>query len=540
MARIPLVALLASAALTAEPASGNSAGPEAPNVLIIVTDDQRTDTMLPAIMPETLRRFGKEGVTFPNAVATTPLCCPSRAGIMTGRFSHNNGVRTNQDGPALGDHGATLQRYLSGAGYRSALVGKFLNGWRLRDDPPHWHRWSVVRASTGYHETRWNIDGTVTDVTTYSTDYVAERTVHYLDEFDAPATDDQPWFLYVAPQAPHAPFQPAPEYEAADVGGWDGNPAIHETDKTDKPPQVEQASYTLADAQATRTQQLRMLLSVDDMVGDVFTALEANGELENTLAFFLSDNGYLWSEHGLVDKNQPYLPATRIPFLLRWPGHLPAGGVDERLAANIDVAPTVLAAAGLSPPAPMDGTSLLEPPSRTKILTEGWKHYDSGIWASIITPRYQYVERYADDGVGVTFRELYPLASDPWQLDNLLGDGTRKNDSDLDDLSAELGAARVCGAPGQSSCERILSQPVALCSGREGVRADHLVGDAGRDRLAGRGGADLLCGLEGRDVLRGGSGRDLLIGGEGRDTLLGGKGRDVCRGGPGRDRPRSC
>jgi arylsulfatase A-like enzyme len=526
--------------LDAVPRAARAGAGTPPNVLIILTDDQRpTDTM--HVMPETLQRFGAEGVAYPNAVATTPLCCPGRAGIMTGQFAHNNGVRTNGDVEALGNHASTLQRYLDDAGYQTGLVGKFLNQWEIEDNPPHWDRWSMLQPGPDYFSSEWNIQGVTQTINEYSTDFAAERAVSYVDEFNAPVNDDQPWFLYVAPYAPHAPYQPAPEYANADVGVWPGNPAVFEKDKSDKPPAVQRRKRNLADAQPIRDNQLRMLMSVDDMVEDVFDRLQVEGELDNTIAFFLSDNGFLWSDHGLGGKNEPYLPSARIPFFVRWPGQLTGGTVDPRLAANIDVAPTALDAIGQPVPSSMDGQSLLRAQSRTKILVEGWNRQHLGGWASMLTPRYQYIEWYADDNVTVQFRELYDITKDPYQLKNVLGDGKKSNDSDRRGLARELRAARTCG-PGAASgsCRSQLAETVALCSGSEYRRADHIVGTLRRDRLNDRGGRGLLCGFAGRDRLRGGGGNDLLLGGPGRDRMVGGQGKDACKGGPSPDRTKGC
>jgi arylsulfatase A-like enzyme len=526
--------------LHAVPESASAAGPGAPNVLIILTDDQRPfDTMLPEIMPETLQRFGAEGTTYPNAFATTPLCCPGRAGLMTGQFAHNNGVRTNGSGDNLGDHGTTLQRYLEDEDYQTALTGKFLNQWPIADNPPHWDRWSMMDPGPDQFNTQWNIDGIVQTVTEYSTDFTAQRSVDYLAEFNSPATDDQPWFLYVNPYSPHAPYQPAPEYANTPVSTWAGNPAVFETNKTDKPPYVKKANRDLATAQAIRDPQLRMLMSVDDMVEDIFDTLVAEGELENTIAFFLSDNGFMWSDHGLGGKNEPYLPSVQIPFYARWPGHISPGVIDTKLVANIDVAPTVLDAVGANLPPAMDGVSLLRSEIRTKMLAEAWNKGSIGGWASIITPRYQYIETYEDDSVTIAHRQLYLLAIDPWQLRNLLGDNRVKNDSDAQGLSTELREARSCGASG-TSCEELLTGRVALCQGTEETRANHVVGGLKRDRLRGSRRTDLLCGFAGKDTLRAGRGNDVLLGGAGRDTMLGGKGRDRCKGGPKPDVARGC
>ncbi|HEV3474343.1 MAG TPA: sulfatase, partial [Actinomycetota bacterium] len=366
--RLLLCALAAAMALAGAPATGPvSAQPAAPNILIILTDDQRaTDTM--QVMPKTLRLFEEQGTRFPNAFATTPVCCPSRASIVTGRFAHNTNVLTNQDQAAL-NHNTTIQRYLNERGYQTALVGKWLNNWPITQNPPHFDRWAVMQPD--YVDAEFNVDGAVKTMNGYSTDVIADLTVDLIQDFES--TDASPWFLHVNPWAPHGPWTPETLYQNADVGTWDGNPAVLETDKSDKPQYVRSAAHTLDDARLDRQGQLRTLLSVDDLVKQVFDRLELTGE-QNTLAFFLSDNGFFWSEHGLTSKNQPYTQAMEIPFFARWPGRLPAGDTDRRMVANIDIVPTIMDAAGITPDPrfPVDGHSLLDPTARKKMLTEAW------------------------------------------------------------------------------------------------------------------------------------------------------------------------
>jgi arylsulfatase A-like enzyme len=197
-------------------------------------------------------------------------------------------------------------------------------------------------------------------------------------------------------------------------------------------------------------------MSVDDLVGDLFDRLEALGEDERTMAVFMSDNGVLWAEHGLYGtKRFPYLPSVEVPLFLRWPGHVAGGIVDDRIVANIDIAPTVFDAVGLAPPTDpeMDGASLLGAGRRDRLLLEYFRSPDEPAvptWAGTITDRYEYVEWYAEDG-SITFREYYDLVADPWQLRNLLGDRRTGNDPDVGPLHARLSADRGCAG---ATCPR--------------------------------------------------------------------------------------
>ena len=436
---------LASATETGAVTPAPRAKEDLPNIIIIVTDDQRSGTL--EVMPSTRRWFKRGGTNFNNAFATTPLCCPSRASIFTGRYAHNHRVRRNASTSNL-SHGTTIQRYLQDAGYRTALFGKFLTGFSVRKDPPHFDTWSFFPSSKrSFRNGTWNVDGRTRIIRRYATRYISRRSRRFLEAGES--QDEQPWFLFLSPPAPHAPYTPQRRYSSAPVPHWTPNPAVLENDRSDKPAFVRERSFPLRRARRVRAKQMRTLMSVDDMVKKVFAKLQAVGERRNTLAFFLSDNGYQWGEHGLggtvYAKRPPYTGSVRIPLLARWRGHFLRGHRDRRLVANIDVAPTIADAAGLRPDAPMDGRSLLRPGSRDHLLLEYF--LDVGTtpdWASIRTRDVAYVEYYLADGLTPTFREYYSLRDDPWQLENLLGNVDLVDDPRFDDLSTQLDRDRRC------------------------------------------------------------------------------------------------
>jgi arylsulfatase A-like enzyme len=463
MGRVPsfvrnsLLACLAVFATILSPAGdGDRAAAQGqPNILVILTDDQRFDTM--GVMPRTLRWFGQEGVQFPDAYVTTPLCCPSRASIMTGRFVHNHKVRNNYEAPTL-DQRQTVQRYLHDAGYFTAISGKYLNFWDLPVNPPHFDRWSI--QNHGYRKRLQNTDGVVKRQRKYSTDFIRQQAIRFLQAFEQ--DDARPWLMFVTPFAPHHPFHPAHRHRKLKVPTWAPSPSVGEGDRTDKPPSVQGRTYPVELAVLDRRQQLRSLVAVDQMVKQVMTEVERLGEGGDTLAFFVSDNGFFWSEHGLVDKRFPYTEAIRVPMFMRWPGHLPGGATDGRMAQLVDVPATIMQAAGITPDPeyPVDGRSLLSGFSRDRILVE---HYIDPLspdiidWASIRTPTYQYVEYYDQTAQeSVAYREYYDLVSDPWQLTNLLGDGNPGNDPPEDrliQLGIQLSQDRRCeGTEGVTAC----------------------------------------------------------------------------------------
>ena len=218
-----------------------------PNFIVFLTDDQRArDTM--QVMPKTMKWFGDEGTVFTQGYATTPLCCPSRSGIFSGRYTHNHGNLNNQTTDNL-DQDATFQKYLHDAGYQSGMIGKFLIGWSNGTRPPNFDYWAL--SSGGFYDVSFGTDqGTVR--ADYTTHEVRRQALRMLDNFEQ--QDSKPWVLYVATQAPHEPWEPEAAYENADVGTWNGNAATAETDRSDKPSWVRSMNKDLSEGQEIRDQ----------------------------------------------------------------------------------------------------------------------------------------------------------------------------------------------------------------------------------------------------------------------------------------------
>lgn len=444
-----VAASAASVTAFARPAAAAAAA--RPNILLIVTDDQPKHTDW--AISKTIGWLGGHGVTFTHGHAATPLCSPSRSSVFSGRHAHHHGVRNNAASHSL-DQSTTVQRHLKQAGYRTGLFGKYLNSWALADNPPHFEEWALLQP--GYTNARWNIDGTVQELPGYTTNVIKNKTLAFLDKS---ATDARPWFAYVTPYASHAPNTPAPKYADAAVPAWNGRPSVPEDDRSDKPAYIREATATLADAKELRRRQLRSLLSVDDAVQAIHDKLAALGQLENTLVIYVADNGYTWADHGWLKKSVPYSPAHEVPFYLSWPaGGLGSGTTDSRIVATIDIAPTILDAAGITPGTPQDGQSLLTTASRDHLLVQWWKQGAGGdgpkTWASYVAKDKQYTEYYdlhtdasgAVSGTGqVAFREYYDLVNDPHQLRNLLHQATPQQERDLGvpALAARLAADRA-------------------------------------------------------------------------------------------------
>ena len=444
-----VLAALAALGTVAE-ATAETGSSQRPNIVLVVTDDQRATGTL-GVMPATRAWLGRGGTRFSPAYVTTPLCCPSRASILSGRYAHNHGVAYNDpNGPRL-DHSYSLQRYLSRAGYRTSLIGRYMISWPNSAAPPffdEYHRLLFGEPVFGGHRLgTWDVNGSTRLIGEYTTRYIGRQANAFVHRQEA--NDGQPWFLHLTPSAPHGPLVPEQRYAETPVGPFPATPATAETDLSDKPPFLRRLVASSPGATGmgpqVRAGQLRMLISVDDMMASLRAALESAGELRNTIVIFTSDNGLLWGEHGgLTIKDLPYLPSSQVPLLISWPGHIAAGRTDHRLAANIDLAPTLLDAAGIqAPQRRMDGRSLLSEWRREHLVLEYFGLAGRiPTWAGIVTHRDQYTEYYESTGI---FREYYSRASDPAQISNPLGNATFADDpARAGVLAATLAFDRDC------------------------------------------------------------------------------------------------
>ncbi|WP_234342813.1 sulfatase [Streptomyces fulvoviolaceus] len=453
----------ASAPHTAAPVASRATSPtptptrrarsdKRPNILLVLTDDQPKETDW--ALRQTADWLGGSGVTFARAHANTPLCAPSRASIMSGRYAHNHGLLDTRH-PAHLDQHTTVQRQLHEAGYRTGLFGKYLNFWRPGTNPPHFDEW-LLQEPVAYYNGHYNNNGTVRNIKGYNTTVIKDRA---LDFIDRSRTDDRPWFAYVATRSAHEVNIPETKYAHARVPDWDGRPSVFESDKADKPPFLRKANHSFEQGKALRERQLRTLLSVDDAMRDFHDKLRALGQLDNTLVLFTSDHGLCWGDHGWLRKSVPYRPSLEVPFQLSWPAGGFTGGTDDRLTGHVDIAPTFLDAAGITPDTPHDGHSLLDRGNdRDHLLAEWWWNRQDKqpihTWASYIGKSEQYTEYYrgrldADGrpkGSGkVIFREYYDLRADPYQLTNRLHGASTAEERRLGvpGLAKGLAAARL-------------------------------------------------------------------------------------------------
>jgi len=410
----------------------NRRAPTSPNIVLILTDDQRWDSL--QYMPHVRQDLMSNGMKFQNAFVSNSLCCPSRSTILTGNYSHTTGVYTNfppyGGWPAFhaGAESSTIAMWLHDAGYHTALIGKYMNAYGPDNPfiPPGWDRWAAFEDEVSYYDYTMNIDGSFVSyghtAADYSTDVLAGYAVHEIEQ----TPSDQPLFMVVAPSAPHGPAIPAPRDIGTVVGGptrWPRN--VNEANMSDKPRYMRKLPLVDEDKLSDRwVRTMETLRSVDDAVHDVVGALRSSGRLDNTLIMFASDNGIAFGEHRWTYKLVPYEESIRIPLVVRWDGVVPPGVKDPHLVANIDLAPTFADAAGVAPPA-VEGRSLVP-------LLRG----DDTTWRKLFLLEHLWYERNRDPtpptycGVRSNhrvfvhyssgFEEAYDLRDDPFELSNAI------------------------------------------------------------------------------------------------------------------------
>jgi arylsulfatase A-like enzyme len=475
---------------------------ERPNIVVIQTDDQTADSL--RFMANVDRLLVRQGVRFENGFASYPLCCPSRATLLTGQYAHNHGVRGNQ--PPLGgyvrlDHSNTLPVWLQQAGYHTSFVGKYLNGYGegeggLNEVPAGWGNWRAAVRTPGkgtlsYVGFTLNENGSLVDYppnqANYQTDVFTRKAV---DAIELGSGSGSPFFLWLAYFAPHsglpvdeddtrAPgvsLTPSPAARHRDAFAMEPLPypsSFDEADVSDKPPAIRNfgrltVAQTLAVTESHQ-QRLESLLAVDEGVAQIVQALRESGELANTLIVFTSDNGFMQGEHRVMPdrgKGFAYEPSARIPLVLRGVD-LPRGRRVKDVVSNVDLAPTFLALAKAAPGRVPDGRSLL-PLARDPLADFGRDLLlESGHFLGIRTDRYVYIAHYRRAW------ELYDLQTDPHQL------RSRHRDPALRETRLEL--ARRLDDLGTCSGAYCLAEPLLrlrLAPRGSSVRADVAGADA--------------------------------------------------------------
>jgi N-acetylglucosamine-6-sulfatase len=482
-----------------------------PNVLLIVTDDQRWDTV--GYMPTVTSELVGKGVTFENSFVVNPVCCPSRASILTGQWSHTHGVWG-----IAGRHGgfhrfadaSTLATWVDAAGYRTGLFGKYLNGYQSPEYvPPGWDEWFAFTANPnayfeyGVTARRGASPGGTANLwfgsepQDYTTDVLAEQAVRFIRN-----SGPEPFFLYFAPKAPHSPATPSPRHD----GLFDGlerwtPPSLNEPDMGDKPRHMRAHQPIDLDLLEERRQdQLESLLAVDEAIARMLAALQVTGKLSDTLIVLASDNGNGWGEHRHGHKVVPYEESIRVPLVIRYDRLGVKAHVERRLALNLDIAPTVAAATGTTAPGAegrnllplMAGGSSWRPSFLVEAYMQGWR---IPAYCAFRGQGWKYVQYATGE------EEVYDLASDPYELQSLHRTIQRPS------LMAYRRRVQ------RSACRPPGYQPLPLCTRSGSWGPDRLWGTRRRDWICAGAGADRI------DV-RGGS-HDLVRCGQGLDRAWG-------------------
>jgi N-acetylglucosamine-6-sulfatase len=433
-----------------------------PNIVLIMTDDQHAASM--SKMALTNQLLGGTGTTFTKSYVSNNLCCPSRATLLTGQYSHNNGVYSNS-GPMGGysrlDHANTLAVWLRGAGYTTFHVGKYLNGYgsvNPKEIPPGWTDWHTAVGNTGYQYYGYTLnengvlqtypqdDGTDTS---YSTDVYTSKATDFILGRSA---DPAPFFVWLDIFAPHNDsVEPAGDTNA-DLSGptpahrhrglfasepLPQSPNFNEADVSDKPAYISSKPLlTPSNVDAVTAhyrRRLEALMAADEAVQKVVGALQAAGKLDSTVIMFTSDNGYFHGEHRIKSgKVFTYEEGAQVPLIISGPG-IPHQVIGDRFVLNLDLAPTIVELTGATPGRTMDGMSLVplmsdaaHTPWRSDFLMEAFDNKYSGVH----TGRYVY-GTYANGD-----RERYDLLNDPYELNSLKGN--------MPELARRLSVLKTC------------------------------------------------------------------------------------------------
>src|SRR5262245_26947532 len=414
-----------------------------PNIVFILTDDQRWDTIdqthsvdgRTPVMQNVTTLLVQKGVLFQNHFVTTALCAPSRSSILSGKYAHTTGVHSNggsDGGVQAFDDSSTVAVWLKAAGYHTGIFGKYLNGYNkiAPYQAPGWDEWHVFKAP-GYFNYELIENGVDVPYGSAAADYSADVLRNKVVNFIGTATE--PFFVEFTPYNPHGPATPAPRHAGSFSGVPPWRPPNYaEPDASDKPAWVQAITWTQQDQQQTdafRQKQLECLQSVDEAVGAIVQALTARGALKNTLILYSADNGYAWGSHRWKPKQCEYEECMRDPLIVRYAPLVPRARKEKRITLNIDFAETFAELAGATPDPGVEGVSLVPlldksaTTWRTDLLNEHWdgQNIDFAQVRGLFTkpgktPKtWKYVELATDE------KELYNKNNDPFELTNVSG-----------------------------------------------------------------------------------------------------------------------
>ncbi|MEM9825525.1 MAG: sulfatase [Planctomycetota bacterium] len=429
------------------PATPARDGVKPRNVVFILTDDHRYDAMgfagHPFLQTPHLDSIAANGVHVKNAFVTTSLCSPSRASILTGLYTHKHRVIDNN---RLVPEGTLFfPQYLQRAGYETAFFGKWHMGGHHDDPRPGFDKWVSFRGQGNYlppgPKYTLNVDGKRVPQKGYITD---EITDYAIDWMKSQNDRDQPFFMYLSHKAVHSNFTPAKRHQGryadADLSFLPRGENVSAAANAPRWVRDQRNSWHGIDfsyhgnkgLDALYRSYCETLLGVDENVGRVLDQLKEMGIYDETLVIYMGDNGFMWGEHGLIDKRVAYEASIRVPMVMQCPELFDGGKVLEQVVGNIDIGPTVLHAAGLETPDYMDGQSFLELPNKPD---SPWRDYFLYVyyWEKNFpqTPtqfalrgeRFKYITYY---GLWDT-DELYDLTTDPGESKNLIHDPKYKS-----------------------------------------------------------------------------------------------------------------
>ena len=411
-------------------------------MIFILVDDLRYDAVgfvNPDLETPHIDKLAEGGVYLPNAAVTTSLCSPSRATILTGMSTRNHRIVDNND--ASESHLTFFPRYLQDAGYETAFIGKWHMG-RANDNPrPGFDRWVSFKGQGVYNPVpgyQLNVDGIAVDQKGYITDELTDYAVQWLDE----RSGDAPFFLYLSHKAVHSDFVPAErhqgQYKDKEIRLPDPDGNV-DAPGAGKPMWVHNQRNSWHGVDFPYHSELSIedyikeyyaaLSAVDDSVGRLVTWLKDNQQLDNTVLVFFSDNGFLFGDHGLIDKRNAYEASVKVPMIVYGPGLISKGQKQARVT-NLDLAPTFLDFAGVDLPAQFEGQSL-RPLLTGERSEEDWQplpfvyeYYWE--WTFPQTPTtfaitYDEIKYIQYHGLW-DLEELYDLNEDPQERINLIHD----------------------------------------------------------------------------------------------------------------------
>ena len=417
-----------------------------PNILLLYVDDLRHDGLGVTghdfvETPNLDQRVAGQGINFRNSFVNCPLCSPSRASLMTGQYATTHGLMVNDDVNAVPDERLPIyQHALRGAGYRTGLVGK----WHMDsyfEARPGFDYWAAFQGQ-GFHTNptlRVKKDGAASvtvSATGFTTTILTDYAIDFLDDYGSGGTRSEPFALTLSFKAVHGPHgdqytESGGSYATQTINrppnatpGYGGY-SINQEKPVYSLPGLNGLTLNTTMGNSQQISQMEMMKDIDANIGRVLDALEAKGLDDNTLVIFTSDNGFFWGEHGRGDKRLAYDESIRVPLLMRGPG-VQSGQTSDALVTNIDLAPTILTAAGLPVPASMQGQPLNGLLSgsggftRDAVFAEYYPEVKQpGIprWDAVRTETHLYVTHPV---AGSQYDELYDMVNDPYQMNNLL------------------------------------------------------------------------------------------------------------------------